>query len=324
MVCALAPSCHLKSFIEGDQMLWIIQIVSVMAIIVLAPLIWGIAQKTKAHFQGRQGPSLIQPYQIFAKTWTKETFVPEGSSWIFRLNPTVNVATLIVIAASIPWAGQIPTNWPHNVLSIFFLLGLERFSVALTGLDTATTFGGLGASRIATIGSGIEPAMLAAFGVLWVVSRHTQIETVVPFFTNASPSGFLPWGLALLSYLFVVIAETGRLPVDNPDTHLELTMMHEATILEYSGRLLAQEQLAMALKFTIIIGLGWVWLGPIVPFPWVNVVLHMVEIMASAMLLAWMESRFVKLRYFHLPRYVTLGAGIGLLGSYLAMSGGLR
>ncbi|WP_053958842.1 respiratory chain complex I subunit 1 family protein [Sulfobacillus thermosulfidooxidans] len=305
-------------------MLWIIQIVSVMAIIGLAPLIWGIAQKTKAHFQGRQGPSLLQPYQIFAKTWNKETVVPEGSSWVFRLSPSVNVATLIVIAASIPWAGQVPTNWPHNVLSVFFLLGLERFSVALAGLDSATTFGGLGASRIATIGSGVEPAMLAAFGVLWVVSRHTQIETVAPFFANASPSGFLPWGLAVLSYLFIVIAETGRLPVDNPDTHLELTMMHEATLLEYSGRLLAQEQLAMAMKFTIIIGLGWVWLGPVGPSPWVNVLLHVAEIGSSAMVLAWMESRFVKLRYFHLPRYFTLGAGIGLLGFYLAMSGGVR
>lgn len=303
-------------------MLWVVQVVGVVFAVGLAPLFVGIAQTVKARVQGRRGPSVLQGYWVLAKTWHKETTVPQYSSWVFRLAPSISLAALLVIVASIPWAGTVPVSWPHNLLALFFLLALERFWVGLAGMDSAGTFGGLGASRITALGNGIEPAMLAAFGILWVLSGNTEIQPMATQLSHLS-LGVLPWGLAALSYALVVLAEAGRLPVDNSDTHLELTMMHEATILEYNGRFLAESQMAMAIKLTAIIGLGWVWLGPQFHSLWANLALRLLELLVSSAGLGWVESRFAKLRYFQIPTYLAMAAGIGMLAFYLVVSGGL-
>ncbi|RIV20269.1 formate hydrogenlyase [Alicyclobacillaceae bacterium I2511] len=304
-------------------MLWGAQIVGVVLAIGLAPFFMGVAQTVKARRQGRHGPSVWQGYWVLAKTWRKETTVPEYSSWVFRLAPSMSLAALLLTVLLIPWSGTVPSAWPHDLLAVFFLLAFERFWVGLAGMDSAGTFGGLGASRIATLGTGIEPAMLAAFGVLWVLSRQTAIQPLAPALMRQS-LGIIPWGLAVLSYAFVLLAETGRLPVDNPDTHLELTMMHEATVLEYNGRFLAQSQLAIAVKLTAILGLGWIWLGPQLATPWANLGLRLVELLVSSVALGWLESRSTKLRYFQLSTYLTMAAGIGILAFYLVSSGGLN
>ncbi|MHB1626748.1 MAG: respiratory chain complex I subunit 1 family protein [Bacilli bacterium] len=304
-------------------MLWGVQIAGVVLAIGLSPFFMGVAQTVKARLQGRRGPSVLQGYWVLAKTWRKETTAPEFSSWIFRLAPSMSLAALILIVAAIPWSDSVPSVWPHNLLVVFFLLALERFWVGLAGMDSAGTFGGLGASRVTTLGTGIEPAMLAAFGLLWALSGHTDIQPLAPELARRS-LGALPWGLAALSYAFVLLAEVGRLPVDNPDTHLELTMMHEATVLEYSGRFLAQSQIAGAVKFTAVMALGWVWLGPQLASPWANLGLRLIELVVSSAALGWVESRFVKLRYFQLPAYLATAAGVGVLAFYLVVSGGLN
>lgn len=303
-------------------MLWLVQIIGTVLAVGLAPLFVGVAQTVKARLQGRRGPSVLQGYWVLAKTWHKETTVPQYSSWVFRLAPSISLAALLVIAAMIPWGGTVPQAWPHNLLAVFFLLALERFWVGLAGMDSAGTFGGLGASRVTTLGTGIEPALLASFGILWVLSGHTSIQPIAPELERMT-LGVLPWGLAALSYALVVLAEAGRLPVDNPDTHLELTMMHEATILEYNGRFLAESQLGIAIKLTAIIGLGWVWLGPQLGSPWANFGLRLVEVLLSSAGLGWVESRFAKLRYFQVPTYLAMAAGIGMLAFYLVVSGGI-
>ncbi|MCY0907910.1 MAG: NADH-quinone oxidoreductase subunit H [Sulfobacillus thermotolerans] len=299
---------------------WWGQAISMAASIALAPLLVGLSQTTKARIQGRMGPSVFQAYRILWKTWHKETTVPQDSSWIFRLAPSVNVATMLVIVTMLPWTGKLPSSWPHNALVLFFLLAVERFWSALAGMDSAGAFGGLGASRVSTVGSGIEPALLAAFGVLWVVSGHTAIAPLAPWLRHQA-LGILPWILAASSYVLVLLAETGRLPVDNPDTHLELTMMHEATVLEYNGRFLAEQQMAGALKFTALIGLGWIYLGPVMSSVWANLFMRVGELVVTSMALGWAESRFVKLRYFQLPTYFAMATGVGLLAFYLVASG---
>lgn len=293
----------------------------VVLIILLSPLYVGIAQTVKARMQGRRGPSIFQGYFVLRKTWAKETTVPEYSSWIFRLAPAVSLGTLITIAAFIPWGQTVPEGWPHNLLAVFFLLALERFWVGLAGLDSAGTFGGLGASRVTTLGSGIEPAMLAVFGLLWFFSGGTDIVPIGPKLLS-HPFGALPFVLVVVGYAFVLMAELGRLPADNPDTHLELTMMHEATILEYNGRFLAESYLASAIKFTTMIGLGFVWLGPSLSSPWINLGLLLVEVALCSIVLGWTESRFVKLRYFRLPRYLSTAIGAGILAVYFAAGRG--
>lgn len=301
-------------------MLGIAQIVAVLMVVAVSPLLWGITQTVKARLQGRHGPRLGQMYWVIAKTWTKETTVPEYSSWIFRLAPSIGLAAILLAALTIPVGGRVPAGWPHNLLTLFFLLALERFWVGLAGLDSAGTFGGLGASRVSTLGTGVEPALLAACGILWQVSGHTEIAPVASWFATR-PLGALPWTLAAVSMGFVLLAEMGRVPVDNPDTHLELTMMHEATVLEYDGRLLALSQVAMTLKFSVVIVLGWVLLGPNLPSIWANLAIRAVEVVLTSVALGWIESRFSKIRYFQIPAYLSLAAGLGVLAFYLIAGG---
>lgn len=301
-------------------MVWIVQGVGVAVLVAVAPWMWGIAQTVKARCQGRRGPAPGQLYWIIRKHWHKETTVPDRSSWVFRLAPSVSMASLVLIVITIPIAGRVPPEWPHNMLTLFFLLALERFWSGLAGLDTGGTFGGLGASRITTLGTGIEPALFAALGIAWQVSGDGAIVPLAAHLTNGSAS-LLPWALASVSVALVLLAEWGRLPVDNPDTHLELTMMHEATLLEYDGRFLALSEWAMALKFTALATFGWVVLGPHLPSLWANLGLRIIEIAATAGVLGWVESGLTKLRYFQLPAYLAVAAGLGMLGFYLAAGG---
>lgn len=301
-------------------MLWIIQSVGIVALFLGAPFLWGVTQTTKARLQARPGPSVWQWYWVIAKHWRKETTAPEFSSWVFRLAPSVGLAALLAVLISIPLGALVPPGWPHDLLVVFFLLALERFWAGFAGLDTAGTFGGLGASRITTLGAGIEPALLAAFGMLWQVSGGTAIQPMAQWMP-VTPGDAFPWIVAAISYACIVLAELGRLPVDNPDTHLELTMIHEATMLESSGRLLAMSQWAMALKLTVLITLGWVIFGPQLPSAWANLGLRFPELLATAVALGWIESRFTKLRYFQLPAYLSAAAGMGLVAFYVVAGG---
>lgn len=301
-------------------MLWFTQIVGILILFVSSPLLWGITQTVKARIQGRHGPPVWQMYWVIAKNWRKETTAPEFSSWIFRIAPSVSMAALLAVLIMIPSSGQVPIGWPHDLLTVFFLLALERFWIGLGGLDSAGTFGGLGSSRTSTIGTGIEPALLAAFGVLWRVGGGSAIEPITPLL-KASPGGTIAWSLAAVSFALLLLAELGRMPVDNPDTHLELTMIHEATILESNGRLLALSQLAMTLKLTVVMALGWVIMGPHFGSSWPNLTLLLIELAFTSVALGWIESRLTKLRYFQLPAYLSIAAGIGLLGFLLASGG---
>lgn len=301
-------------------MLWFVQLIGITLIFAGSPLLWGVSQAVKARLQGRRGPSIWQTYRVIAKNWAKETSVPEFSSWVFKVTPSVTLSALLTVLVMIPVSGDLPAAWPHDLLTVFFLLALERFWTGIGGLDSAGTFGGLGSSRVGTIGTGIEPALLVCFGVLWRSSGFTAIEPV-SVSMGVHPVGVFVRLVAAASFALIMLAELGRLPVDNPDTHLELTMMHEATILEYDGRLLALSQLAMALKFAVIPAIGWVILGPHLNSLWLNLGLLVLELLGTAVVLGWAESRFSKIRYFQLPIYLSAAAALGLLGFYVTSGG---
>ena len=278
----------------------------------LSPFFVGLIQTTKARLQGRHGPSVWQGYYVLFKYWKKETTMPANSSFVFVMAPIVSISVIVVIMLFIPWGKPLPGVLAGDFIMVFFLLALERFWTALAGLDTSGTFGGLGASRILTIGIGLEPMLFAVFGLCFFLTGNTHFAQISPRWLRQAPH-VLAWLLAAGGLVLTILLEVGRLPIDNPDTHLELTMMHEATQLEYNGRLFAFSQFSAMSKVTAMFGIGWVWFGPTLSSPWWTLLLHLFELGVSSILVGVVESFTIKMRFFRIPYYVSAVIGMGLL-----------
>jgi formate hydrogenlyase subunit 4 len=224
-------------------------------VLVAAPLVVGVVRKAKARLLRRRGPSVIQPYRDLLRLARKEVVLAENASWLFRAAPYLIFAATWVAAALVPtFARGLLFSWTADLIAITALLGSARFFLALAGLDVGTGFGGIGASREVMIASLAEPAMLLMVFSVALVAGSTQLSTVAA--VMSSEAGLrVSLGLALIALVMVAIAENSRIPIDNPATHLELTMVHEAMVLEYSGRHLAMLELASALKLTLYISL---------------------------------------------------------------------
>ena len=278
----------------------------------LSPFFVGLIQMTKARIQGRHGPSVWQGYYVLLKYWKKETTLPENSSLIFVIAPIVSISVMLLIMLFIPWGKPLPGVLAGDFIMVFFLLALERFWTALAGLDTSGTFGGLGASRILTIGVGLEPMLFAVFGLCFFLTGNTHFAQISPLWLRQAPH-LLAWFLAAGGFALTILLEIGRLPIDNPDTHLELTMMHEATQLEYNGRLFAFSHFASMCKVTAMLAIGWVWFGPTLSSQWWTLLLHLFELGVSSILVGVVESFTIKMRFFRIPYYVSAVIGMGLL-----------
>jgi formate hydrogenlyase subunit 4 len=278
----------------------------------LSPFFVGLIQTTKARIQGRHGPSVWQGYYVLFKYWKKETTVPANSSLVFVIAHIVSISVIVVIMLVIPWGKQLPAVLSGDFIMVFFLLALERFWTALAGLDTSGTFGGFGASRILTIGIGLEPMLFAVFGLCFFLTGNSHFAQISPLWFRQAPH-VLAWLLAAGGFVLTILLEIGRLPIDNPDTHLELTMMHEATQLEYNGRLFAFSQFSAMSKVTAMLGIGWVWFGPSLSSPWWTLLLHLCELGVSSILIGVVESFTIKMRFFRIPYYVSAVIGMGLL-----------
>jgi formate hydrogenlyase subunit 4 len=223
-----------------------------MALLVaIAPGLNGLIKCIKAHFQRRVGPPLIQGYRDLAKLFSKETIHAYATSPIFRLAPAVSFGATLVAAAAFPCVLANPMRFSGDVLTAIYLLGLGRFFVALGGLDAASAFGGLGSSRDMAISSMAEPVAMVCILVLAAgAGRPTDGAALAT--AGAGASLLAPWRLlAACAFFLVVLAECARVPVDNPATHLELTMVHEVMVLDHSGPDLAAIQLGAAVKLTI-------------------------------------------------------------------------
>src|ERR1700682_5261231 len=219
-----------------------IGLLQVLIIVAIAPLVHGSMKRLRANLQGRPGPSPIQPYRDIAKLWRKEALLPAGCSFITRVAPGISIGVAITFAFALPTVSQTHGSGVIDVIALAFLLGIDRFVLALAALDTRSAFAGMAASREMTFGSLIEPALLVALLGGAALGGDTNISSLLGL-----PFG-LASALAFAAFFLVMLAETARTPIDNQETHYELTMIHEGLLLEYSGWMLALLQSAAQIR----------------------------------------------------------------------------
>jgi formate hydrogenlyase subunit 4 len=222
-----------------------------------SPLLVGLMRKTRARLEGRAGAPVVQPWRDIRKLLGKERLVPANVSWVFSVAPLVLVATAAMVAGIVPLlTTRSGLDSVGDLIAVVYLLLLGTVALALAGLDTGTAFGGMGASRETTIAALAEPAVLLAIFALSVGAGSSNLAAIVEH-TLAHPASMAAPGsvLAFAAFALVTLAETGRLPVDNPSTHLELTMVHEAMVLEYAGPDLALVELAAHMRLVVFCGL---------------------------------------------------------------------
>ena len=234
----------------------ILQGTEMLLVLLLAPLLTGFVRKMKARLLRRQGPPLLQPYRDLVRLLRKEVVLAHNASWLFRVIPYIVFAGTWVAASLIPtFRSGLMFSWSADLIAIIALLGSARFFLALAGLDVGTSFGGIGSSREVMIASLAEPAMLMIVFTLALIAGSTQLSTMVAFMGSSEVGLRVSLGLGLIALVMVAISENARIPVDNPATHLELTMVHEAMVLEYSGRHLALIELSAFLKLLLYVSL---------------------------------------------------------------------
>jgi formate hydrogenlyase subunit 4 len=235
----------------------LIELLQITLVLSLAPLFAGWVKTLKCWSQGRTTPGLLQPYRDIRKLFAKDIVLAENASWIFRFTPYLVFGTTLLAGAVIPILSvDLPLSITADVIVIVALFGIARFFTALAGMDIGTAFGGMGSSREMMIASLAEPAMLMAIFTMSLASKTTSLAQMVQVII-AGESIFRPSiAFALLAFVLITLAETGRIPVDNPATHLELTMVHEGMILEYSGRHLALLEWASMMKLFLFMTLG--------------------------------------------------------------------
>jgi formate hydrogenlyase subunit 4 len=303
-----------------------VQAAQMMLVLALAPVLTGFVRKVKARLLRRQGPPLIQPYRDLARLLRKEVVLANSASWLFRAIPYLMFAATWVAAALVPtFATGLMFSWSADLIVIIALLGLARFFLALAGLDVGTSFGGIGSSREVMIASLAEPAMLMIVFTLALVAGSTQLSTMASFLASGQAGLRVSLGLALIALVMVAIAENARIPVDNPATHLELTMVHEAMVLEYSGRHLALIDLSAELKLLLYVSLisclflpwGIAAAGAGIAALLIGVIAYLAKLVICGFLLAVFETSIAKMRVFRVPEFLGAALMLGLLATLL-------
>lgn len=236
---------------------FIIEILQIALLLVLAPVFAGWVKMVKCWLQGRTAPSLFQPYRDITKLLSKDVVLAENASWIFRFTPYLVFGIAVMAGGIIPiLSTELLLSATADVIALVALFAIARFFTALAGMDIGTAFGGMGSSREMTIASLAEPAMLMAVFAVSLVGKSTSLSQIVLVISQGHSLLRPSLVFALLAFVLIALAETGRVPVDNPATHLELTMIHEAMILEYSGRHLALIEWAGMMKLFLFVVLG--------------------------------------------------------------------
>jgi len=277
-----------------------------LIIIFFSPLVNGVIRKLKASMQGRVGPGVLQPYYDLLRLLRKDMVVSTATSWIFKAAPYVVFVSTVAAAMIVPVISTKPAGgMMGDVIALIYLFALARFFMALAGLDAGTAFGGEGSSREMTVAILVEPMMMLALFTAAIAAGSTDIGHIA----GEEGAAYSPSHLLALSALIVaIIAETGRVPVDNPDTHLELTMIHEGMILEYSGKYLALMEWAHSMKQMILFTLA---MDIFLPLGMMHAVggtgfatamsAYSVKMLGMAALMAAVESTRAKVRFFQLP-----------------------
>jgi formate hydrogenlyase subunit 4 len=298
-------------------------------VLLLSPLLAGACKTLRARLQMRRGPSPLQPYRDLYKLLRKGMVIPDTASWIFPVTPLVLFSTTLLAGLLIPAIlTQAPLSFFGDGLAVVYLLALGRFFLALGGLDTGTPFGGLGSSREMTISAIAEPALMLAVFTVALGAGSTNLSSITQAAVGQSWHFLAPSQLLAFAALFIVlIAETGRIPVDNPSTHLELTMIHEAMILEYSGPYLALIEWSAVMKQMILMTLL-----VNVFFPYglstdaspvhvlISIGLFGLKLMVLATAIVLVETGNAKLRLFRVPELLAVAfvlSALALISTFL-------
>ncbi len=301
---------------------WLIALLQTLLFVGSAPLLAGWIKRLKCHLQNRAAPSLLQPYRNLAKLFGKELVLAHDASWLFRTTPYIVFGAMMLAASVVPLiAVELPTAAIADVIVLVGFFALARFFQALAGMDIGTAFGGMGASREMTVASLAEPAMLMAIFTLTMTASTTNLSVAIQYIMTSGLVLRPSFLFALLALAMVAVAETGRIPVDNPATHLELTMLHEAMVLEYGARHLALIEWAGMIKLMI-----YAVLISNIFFPWgiaasltpsqlaLGVASITAKLAALAIILALWETVLAKMRLFRVPQFLGFAFLLSLLG----------
>ena len=311
----------------------IISFIQIIIILALAPLLSGIIKKIKAFFQIRKGASILQPYYDIAKLLRKDSVVSENVSWIFHAAPVISFAAVLTAGLMVPvFISDMPFSFAGDLITLIYLFALARFFTALASLDAGSSFGGMGGSREMFVASMVEPALMLSIFAVALNVGSTNISLITQTVSAMGLSAISPYHLlAFVAFFIISIAETGRIPVDNPATHLELTMIHEAMILEYSGKQLAIVELGAMVKQLLVFSL----LANIF-LPWgiandmgfasiaIALIVFLIKITVLGALMAIVETSTAKWRLFRLPDLLSISLMLSFLSlvSFIIVKGG--
>jgi formate hydrogenlyase subunit 4 len=300
----------------------IINLLQLLLLLLAAPLLRGVISKLKARIQKRQGASVWRPYSDLWKLLHKEELVPPTASAVFRAAPVIGFAAIVVAAAFLPLLQTAALFSLEGDMFLFvYLLAIGRFAVSLGSLDGGSAFGGMGSSREALVAALAEAPLFLVLTALAILARSSSLSGIAAWTTRQN---FFDVStvhiLAFVALAIVAVAETGRVPVDNPTTHLELTMIHEAMVLEYSGPALALIEWSQAIKLHLVaalmIGLFAPWGMALAAGPAalaISFALYCVKLVCLALVLSLVESSVAKMRMYVVPDFLRVASALALL-----------
>lgn len=302
----------------------LLTLIQLIAVLLIAPFPVGLVRMFKARLQGRHGASPFLPYITIATLLKKQMVISKSTSWVFRLVPFVVLGTTVFLVAVLPLVvfGGVLANLGHFMI-VSGVLALGAAFLVMGGLESASAFGGMGASREMTLASLVEPAVITTFATFAVVTGAFTVDAMFQGAHILTSPALIP---AVVALIMISLAENARYPVDNPATHLELTMVHEAMVLEYSGPYLAMLEYASAIKLTIFALLVTNVLFPMtltadfslvalaVAFGWM-----IVKVIAVSVSIAVLESVIAKMRFYRMQEYLTIAFFFAIAGLVFAL-----
>jgi formate hydrogenlyase subunit 4 len=311
----------------------VIGVFQIFVIVALAPLLNGIIKKIKAFFQLRKGPGVLQSYYDIAKLLRKDSVVSQNVSWLFHAAPIISFAAVLAAGLLIPiFITELPLGFAGDLIAVVYLFALARFFIALAALDAGSSFGGMGASREMYVAALVEPALMLSIFAVALNVGSTNLSYISQTVSMMGVDAVTPYQILAFVALFIIaIAETGRIPVDNPATHLELTMIHEAMILEYSGKQLAIVELGAMMKqllvFSLLANIFFPWgiaSGAGIVAIFAALLVYFVKIMILGAVMAMVETSTAKWRLFRLPELLSISLMLSFLAivSFIIVKGG--
>jgi formate hydrogenlyase subunit 4 len=293
-------------------------------VLIAPPLTIGIIRKTKARMQNRIGAPIFQPLLDLQKFLKKGETISTVTSWVFRNTSVVSLIAIFAVACLVPWVSFKPAASGADIFYVIYLLALARFFTVLAALDAGSVFGGFGASREVTLALLVEPAIVLCFASLGCVAHTSDLNQIFAFSEPLTRSQSSLWTVAGTGLFIASLVELSRMPVDDPTTHLELTMVHEAMFLEYSGRNFAIAEYTHYLKLCVMFGVAGQCFMHAIPFFWnagpaLQALGSIAALLISIVTVALIESTVVKLRWTKLPEFISYSVIMSLLCVFIAI-----